>query len=452
MHGREFTMKRKALALLLAAVTTTAMLAGCGKTQTGGSDGASQGTTPAGTEKEADASSAGSGEKAELTMWGSWSGDQVAQLEKQLEGFNNSQDKYHVTYMVQDGMEQKLLTAIASNEVPDIVLWDRFNTGVYAPKGALASLDDYIAKDNVDMTQFYAPAVDEMTSAGVVYGIPLTVDSRVLFYNKDLLDEAGVDPASITDWDSLRDAAIKLTKWDGDKLVQSGFSLKDVGLFNNWIGQAGGKMIDDSTNPPTAAFNTEAGLTVLKYWDQLLNQDKVYQLGFEDGFGGDGFKAGKVAITFNGPWTLESYKEAGLNFGVIGQPQGYNGEKSAMMGGFGLVIPNGAKNPDASWEFIKWWTMQPENGVEFCKISGNLPANKEAAKDPYFMDDDILRVFSETMDYAGIRSKVFGYSDLEGLALIPQLQKYVAGEITAEEALSNAEKQGNDILAEAAQQ
>ena len=97
-------------------------------------------------------------------------------------------------------------------------------------------------------------------------------------------------------------------------------------------------------------------------------------------------------------------------------------------------------------------TMQPENGMEFCKISGNLPANKEAAKDPYFMDDDILRVFSETMDYAGIRSKVFGYSDLEGLALIPQLQKYVAGEITAEEALSNAEKQGNDILAEAAQQ
>ena len=53
MHGREFTMKRKALALLLAAVMTTAMLAGCGKTQTGGSDGASQGTTPAGTESRA---------------------------------------------------------------------------------------------------------------------------------------------------------------------------------------------------------------------------------------------------------------------------------------------------------------------------------------------------------------------------------------------------------------
>jgi multiple sugar transport system substrate-binding protein len=463
MHGREISMKRKLLAGLLVAALSVAALTGCGGNagEASKGSGSDTGGTSSGEVKEndsaegaqaADESVAGSGDVIELTMWGSWGGDQVGQLEKQLENFNTSQSQYHVTYAVQDSMEQKLLTAIASNEVPDIVLWDRFNTGVYAPKGALASLDDYIAKDNIDMSQFYAPAVDELTSGGVVYGIPLTVDSRILFYNKDMLEEAGVDPASITDWDSLREAAIKLTKWDGDMLVQSGFSLKDVGLFNNWIGQAGGKMIDDSTNPPTVAFNTEAGLKVLEYWNQLLNEDKVYQLGFEDGFGGDGFKAGKVAITFNGPWTLESYKEAGLNFGVIEQPEGYNGEKSAMMGGFGLIIPNGAKNADAAWEFIKWWTMQPENGVEFCKISGNLPANVNAAKDPYFMDDEILKVFSETMEYAGIRSKVFGYSDLEGLALIPQLQKYVAGEITAQEALDNAEKQGNQILSDAAQQ
>ncbi len=458
-------MKRKWMAGLLAAALTVTALTGCGGGNGGTSDAGASTAQDGDSQTGGDASDtqsaedtsgteadAGNGEVVELTMWGSWGGDQVGQLEKQLESFNSSQSQYHVTYAVQDSMEQKLLTAIASNEVPDIVLWDRFNTGVYAPKGALAPLDDYIARDSVDMSQFYAPAVDEMTANGVVYGIPLTVDSRILFYNKDLLEEAGVDPASITDWDSLREAAIKLTKWDGDKLVQSGFSLKDVGLFNNWIGQAGGKMIDDSTNPPTAAFNTEAGLKVLEYWDQLLNEDKVYQLGFEDGFGGDGFKAGKVAITFNGPWTLESYREAGLNFGVIGQPTGYNGEKSAMMGGFGLIIPKGAKNSDGAWEFIKWWTMQPENGVEFCKISGNLPANVNAAQDPYFMDDEILKVFSETMEYAGIRSKVFGYSDLEGLALIPQLQKYVAGEITAQEALDNAEKQGNQILSDAAAQ
>ena len=90
--------------------------------------------------------------------------------------------------------------------------------------------------------------------------------------------------------------------------------------------------------------------------------------------------------------------------------------------------------------------------MEFCKISGNMPANKQAAQDPYFADDEVFSVFTAAYDYAGIRSKALGYSDVEGLALIPQLQKFMAGEISAEEALSTAQSQGDSILAEAAQQ
>lgn len=425
---------RKAAALLLTAGIAAGMLSGCASADK---------DMPSG-------NTAADGKAVEITMWGSWGGDQVGQLDKQLEAYNQSQSKYHITYTVQDSMEEKLLTAIVSNEAPDVVLWDRFNTSVYAPKGAFTQLDDYVEKDSIDMSKFYGPATDELTYDGKLYGIPLTVDSRVIFYNKDMFSAAGVDPASITNWDTLRKAAISLTQRENGKLVQAGFSLKDVGLFNNWIQQAGGKMIDASSDPVKTAFHSEAGLTVLDYWNQLLNEDKVYDLGFEDAFGGDGFKAGKVAMTFNGPWTLQSYKEAGVNFGVIGQPEGPTGVKSAMMGGFGLIIPNKAKNADAAWDFIKWWTTQPENGVEFAKISGNLPANIDAAQDPYFMEDEVLKVFSETMSYAGIRSKVPGYSDMEGLALIPQLQKYVAGEISAEDALANAQKQGDTILAEAA--
>ena len=438
---------KKMLAMVLVLLIAVSAFAGCSKGNTGKTEDGTK-TDNAGTE-DTGSTEDQSEAPTEITMWGSWGGDQVGQLDSQLKIYNESQTKYHVTYTVQDSLEEKLLTAIVSNEAPDVVLWDRFNTGVYAPKGALASLDDLVKTDSVDLTKFYEPSVDELTYDGKLYGIPLTVDARILFYNKAMFAEAGIDPATITDWESLRQAAIKLTKRDGDKLVQAGFSLKDVGLFNNWIQQAGGKMIDNSTSPAVTAFNTQAGLDVLAYWNQLLNEDKVYDLGFEDGFGGDGFKAGKVAITFNGPWTLQSYKEAGVDFGVIGQPAGPTGAKSAMMGGFGLIIPSKAKNQEGAWDFIKWWTTQPTNGVEFAKISGNLPANKDAANDPYFMDDEILKVFSKTMLYASIRSKVPGYSNVEGLALIPQLQKYVAGEISAQDALSAAQSQGDQILADA---
>lgn len=440
MRKNNFKAMKKVSLLVLTLILTISIMTAC--------SGSNGGET---TNNDVSDSEQGAKEPVEITMWGSWGGDQVGQLEKQLGNFNNSQSEIIAKYAVQDSMEQKLLTGIASNEVPDVLLWDRFNTGVYAPRGALTPLDELVERDNVDLSKFYEPAVDELTSNDTLYGIPLTVDARVLFYNKDMFAEANIDPNSIQTWEDLREAAVKLTKRENGKLVQAGMSLKDVGLFNNWIVQAGGKMIDTTTNPPTVAFNSQAGLEVLKYWDQLLNEDKVYELGFEDGYGGDGFKAGKVAITYNGPWTLESYKEAGVNFGVIQPVEGPAGIRSAMMGGFGLAIPNKAKHIEESWTFIKWWTTQPENGVEFAKISGNLPANIDAAADPYFMDDEILRVFSETMKYAQIRPKVPGYSDVEGLALIPQLQLFVSGEITAEEALKVAEEQGNSILAEATQ-
>ena len=175
-------------------------------------------------------------------------------------------------------------------------------------------------------------------------------------------------------------------------------------------------MVDDTVTPPvTAAFNSEAGLAVLNYWDELLNQEKVYELGFEDGFGGNGFKAGKVAICFNGPWALKSLDESGNLLRCTGTARGPGGA-SAIMGGFGLAIPSKGKS-DAAWDFIKWWTTQPENGVEFAKLSANLPANKNAAADDYFMNDEILSVFSRTMLYATTRMPVPGYSDVEGLAL-----------------------------------
>lgn len=385
-------------------------------------------------------------EKKVVTMWGAWSGDQVAQLEEQIENFNSTQEKFEVKYVVQNGLEEKILTGIAGGELPDIVLWDRYQTSIYAPKGALEPITDLVEKDGVDLDKFYAPAVDEMKNGNELYGLPLLVDNRVIFYNKTMFNEAGVDANSIKTWDDLANVAVKLTKREDGKLTQSGFSLKDQGLFNIWLKQAGGELVNDG-EVATTAFNSEEGLSVLNQWDKMINKDKVFELGFEDGFpGGDGFKAGKVAMTYNGPWALEDYEKAGIDFGVIEPVTGPNGDKGAFMGGFGLAIPKGAKNKDEAWEFMKWWTTNPENGVEFAKISGWLPANVEAANDEYFTNDPNYSVFVNTMSYASIRPKNVGYSDVEGLALTPQLQKFVSGEVTASEALKKAEEQGNKIF------
>lgn len=385
-------------------------------------------------------SSKSGGAVQELTFWGSWSGDQVGQLNELIGKYNDSQEKYKVTYKVQDNVEEKLLTGMAGGEIPDVILWDRFNTGMYAKKNALLELDDLIEKDKVDLGDFYEETVKEMQVDDKQYGIPLLVDNRSLFYNKKMLEEAGVEPP--TTWDELLEVAEKTTIRENGKLKQAGFSLDDVGLYNMWIQQAGGSMLNKEETATN--FNTDAGKSVLSFWNELLNDKKVYELGFNSG--SDAFAAGKVAMVYNGPWALSDYdKVDGLEYGIVPPVAGPNGDKGAVTGGFGLVIPKMAKQQEGAWDFIKWWTTQPENGVEFAKISNWLPANKEAAADSFF-EDEKYKAFIETMNFAKVRPTVTGYSDVESLALIPQLENFVAGKTTADKALEAAQKQGDKIL------
>ncbi|SDC32250.1 carbohydrate ABC transporter substrate-binding protein, CUT1 family [Sanguibacter gelidistatuariae] len=381
----------------------------------------------------------------EVTFWGTWSGDQQRQAQEMIDLYNGSQDVYHVTYQAQEIVEQKLLTAMAGGDVPDVVLWDRNQTALYAGKGVLHDLTDLVAKDSVDTSQFYEQAVLEMTHDDKLFGLPLTVDNRSIFYNKTLFEEAGLTPP--TTWDELATTASALTVWDGSSLKQAGFSLDDAGLFNIWCYQAGCDLL--SEDGTTTAFNSPAGLSVLTFWDQLLNQDKVYKLGFGDGT--DPFAEGKLAMKYDGPWAISTYnKVEGLDYGVVEPPTGPNGDKGAGMGGFGLIIPEGAKNVDGAWDFMTWWSTQPENGVKFGEIAGWIPANVEAANNSFFVDDEHYGGLIATMEFAKVRPIVAGYSDVEGLALIPQLQKFLSGESSAETALSTAQSEGDALLSKAA--
>ena len=389
--------------------------------------------------------------KTELVMWGGWSGDAITQFQEMLDSYNAFQDKVHITYQYVDGTEQKLLTSIAGGETCDVVLWDRFNTSSYAPKGALLALDDFIAADSVDLTKFFAPAVDELIYDGKLYGLPTMVDARVLFCNIDMLKEAGIDYAAIKNWDDLRAAAVATTKRD-DKgaLIQSGYVMNDVGLFSAYLYQAGGKLINEETNPPTVAFNNEVGLAVLNFWDEMLKKEKVYETGFNEAYNGQAFIAGKAAMMVSGPWDLNNVKKAGINLGIIPCPGAPGFDPASGMGGFGLAIPALAAHPREAMDFIEWWACDAENSLLFTKINGYLPANVDAANDPFIADDPHLSALFGAFQFGRIRPKTQGYSTMETLAMIPQWQLFVNGEITAQEALDNAERQGNTALEEAA--
>ncbi|MDQ6419740.1 extracellular solute-binding protein [Paenibacillus sp. LHD-117] len=237
-----------------------------------------------------------------------------------------------------------------------------------------------------------------------------------------------------------------------DYLV-AGFSLGDNGLFNMYLQQAEGSMLsEDGTK---TGFNSEQGKSVLQFWNKLLNEDKVYKVGFEQGLGEgtDAFVTGKLAMQYTGPWMLSTYKKYGkdLDFGIVPPPAGPNGDKGSVMGGFGLVIPEGAKHKEEAWEFIKWWTANKDNALLWAKTSLNMPGLKEALEDPFFKDDPFWQPFMETLEFAKIRPAHPGYSVMENDGLIPNLQLFQQGEQSLEDTLSKAQTQGDKLLADNAE-
>jgi len=376
-----------------------------------------------------------------LTMWGSWAGDQAKQIQTQLDAFNAAQSAYTFRYVPQGVLEQKMLTGIASGNVPDLVLWDRWQTAKYGRRGALQAIDAWAARDGVDLGAFYAEAVREMSVGDVTYGLPLLVDTRALFYNKAHLDEAGIRPP--TTWAELADAAEALTVRKGGRLERAGFELQDVGLFSMWLKQAGGELLDPTER--STAFDSPQGLEVLDFWDELLHERKVYELGFSDGI--DAFAQGAVSLKYDGPWNLPTWDAVdGLEYGVVPAVVGPRGDSGASMGGFGLVVPAHAPCPEGAWELMKWWAADQENSLAFADISKNIPANVEASRRAVDTVDDRFAPMVETIEVASVRPPVPGYSDVETLALIPALQEVMSGSLDGAVALADAAAQGDRIL------
>jgi multiple sugar transport system substrate-binding protein len=145
---------------------------------------------------------------------------------------------------------------------------------------------------------------------------------------------------------------------------------------------------------------------------------------------------------------ITTYQRYGddLDFGIVPPPAGPNGDQGSVMGGFGLVIPTAAEHPDEAWEFMKWWLAQPENALLWAQTSFNIPGNLETIQDPFFQDDAFWKPILDTLEFASIRPPFAGYSPMETDALIPALQLFMLGQLSAEDALSQAQQDGDVIL------
>ncbi|MEC0227680.1 ABC transporter substrate-binding protein [Paenibacillus alba] len=301
--------------------------------------------------------------------------------------FNKSQSKIKLeTTIVAGGVADyysKLSTAFASGAGPDFFEMDASDFSKYVSSGIAAPLDDLITGDI--RKDFNEKALAGNTSNGKLYGMPFIIDAIGLYYDKDVLKAANIQPPKT--WDELRDAAKKLTTPE-----RKGFTLSPIrGGYQNYefwpfLWAAGGNVLDDSGKKST--YDSDATRKALQLYRDLAKDGSIYTTLQTDSWDINYLLSGKTAMQLSGIWATPTIEKSGKNIGLVPYPAvDAQGKQTSTLGGWNMIVNSKGRQAEAK-EVIRWfWLEGTDRMGQFNTIGGfHLAPRKsvlEAKKDIY---------------------------------------------------------------------
>jgi len=330
-------------------------------------------------------------EQAFLNYWTGWSGFEFDVLQGLVDKFNADHPDTFINMTTVFGQYDKVLTAIAGGNPPDVVsaVWLHQLVSM-AARGALTPLTSYAESAGIDGSAYFPQLWENWQWNGELWGLMCTSNANVLAYSPSLFAEVGITapPTTIAELDA---ASLALEKLDGDGNIER-VGILPAGL--RWWGFVfGGTFYDEATQKITAndpkivaALDWMAG-----YWSRL-GPEKV--AAFQSGFGDyistqNSFFVGKESITQVGEWFIQFQKQFApdLDMDFFSAPPPEGGRPNCTtFGGSVFTIPAGVRNPDAAWSFIEWLS-QDENMGDFCFGIQNIPPKIAPASAERFVSD-----------------------------------------------------------------
>lgn len=234
------------------------------------------------------------------------------------------------------------------------------------------------------------------------YALPLSIDTLALFYNRDLLDDAGVPNPPAT-WNEVQTLAPQLTKKSAEGAVtQSGIALggradeipSAVDALYLLMLQTGTKMTDDAFT--RATFDSPEGLNALRFYLQFGNPSSAsYAWASAQGNARDRFADEKLAILVDYASAIPSLttRNAFLNYAIAPIPQPKDAAVSlAYPSYYGFGVSLRAANRPLAWEFVKTMATSEPVARAYVAATGRPPALRSLAN--AYESDLAMRVFS----------------------------------------------------------
>jgi multiple sugar transport system substrate-binding protein len=273
----------------------------------------------------------------------------------------------------------------ASDSPPDVLFLEFIP--LYAARGFLEDLTPYLERDEYGLDDFYPGLIDSFMLNDSLYGLPRDNDTKVIYYNKALFDEAGVPyPVSGWNWEDLRRTAIQLTKRVDGVTTQYGFAYEPDEWWRLWVWQNGGEVYDDDFGATRTLMDEANAIEAIQWLADLTNVDMVtppYDIQRTSLGIGHLFQDGKLAMAFGNHALLPGFAaNPDLMWDVVGLPK--RKEAVNVAGGGGYVISRQSRNKEAAWTFLQWLENSKGQAI-FTETGIAVPSRRSVGQADIFL-------------------------------------------------------------------
>jgi len=353
------------------------------------------------------------GPKVDLAFWNGFTGGDGPYMRQLVEEFSTQQKNINVkmnTVQWENYYEQ-VPAAVRSGGGPDVAIMHSDQLATNAARAVIIPLDDVANALGLKEGDF-APAV---WNAGIYnnqrYGIPLDMHPLGFYYNKSLMEQAGLDPNKPPQTREEYEAALEEFKKSG---IQgswvSPFPFTGVLQWESLLWQFGGDLYNEDVTQAT--FNSDAGVEALTWMvDLVKNGHSPKNVAQDAEF--VAFQNDKNALHWNGIWQINAFKEIkDLDWGVAPVPQ-IGDEKGVWSGSHNFVIMNQQPLDDnkvqASKVFINWISQR---SIDWAK-AGQVPARNSVRESQEFQSLQEQSELAKQIEYVHFVPPEPGIADVQ---------------------------------------
>jgi len=393
---------------------------------------------------------------------------ELATFQPALEALDQAHPEWEVVLenVPQASVVEKISTQLAGNTLPDVVRVQGLFTQQWIRQNAFLDLTAYIDRAGINLNDFFPGPLEQFRWKESLWGLPDTAAPEVVYYNKAMFDAAGLPyPTDNWTYEDMRQAAIRLTLdsqgrnpaqegFDPDAIQQWGWNSSLTFFWQRYLVQPFGADFCANADCTLMNFTAPETIAAVSWWASLVSQDHagLYDPygGSQTGAPGDPFISGKAALGSNGFFAVGQLNEAGnISYDIVQPFLGHDGKRHTPLSTNGYVISARSEHPEEAWALVQA-LLEPQFLADtWGKPGHSVPARRSVAAaviNPSHPPANQQAIVA-AMEYGEV-FKPFTSSAFEVYGKTSDyFLKAMKGETPVSEAMSQAEKTANEVLA-----